>query len=380
MRPGVHLQSHCGSPMYSSPELLLDRAYIGPEVDIWALGCILYAMVTGCMPWSGATLSEQLDNAAIGNFHRPRGVSLECVQLISRMLNPDPKKRATLAELYLHPWVNKGATVPLSSSLTMHSPLPKEEIDTEILEQLEKLGFDKEEIIGSLQASLITSNCVGLYYLMQKKKNRENKDILGSQSMPDYPPPSTPEQKPQQETSQPQSRPRSQSDASALQSQKAEQEPKKDDGAPTSPTNTPRNSGFLPQIFKTTKRRLSMSIMDISDLNHHQAPVNLTEKDIDDIVLRKVKLQETTRFIQQTTHEINAALEAALQKHNISFKKSLKKGVIFDCKDQHGKVKFELEICEPEIAPGIRVVQHKRKKGDFTSYKAIINKLELDVL
>lgn len=63
MEPGRFLHTFCGSPLYSSPEIILETNYIGPEVDIWALGVILYAMVTGYLPWDGNTLKEQVHNA-----------------------------------------------------------------------------------------------------------------------------------------------------------------------------------------------------------------------------------------------------------------------------------------------------------------------------
>lgn len=41
------LQTNCGSPLYTSPEIIKGQSYIGPEVDVWAIGVVLYAMVTG---------------------------------------------------------------------------------------------------------------------------------------------------------------------------------------------------------------------------------------------------------------------------------------------------------------------------------------------
>eukprot|EP00124_Ichthyophonus_hoferi_P001720 Ihof_evm3s98 gene=Ihof_evmTU3s98 len=42
--PGSALETFCGSPDYCAPELFLRHSYEGPEVDVWAMGVILYIM------------------------------------------------------------------------------------------------------------------------------------------------------------------------------------------------------------------------------------------------------------------------------------------------------------------------------------------------
>lgn len=69
------MDSICGSPLYCSPEILLEFRYIGPEVDVWSCGVILYAMVTGCIPWEGSALSEQVKNASTARFFTPKYLS-----------------------------------------------------------------------------------------------------------------------------------------------------------------------------------------------------------------------------------------------------------------------------------------------------------------
>ncbi len=41
MTTGKFLTTSCGSPHYSSPEILLRKKYIGPEVDVWSVGNFL---------------------------------------------------------------------------------------------------------------------------------------------------------------------------------------------------------------------------------------------------------------------------------------------------------------------------------------------------
>jgi len=45
----------CGTLHYAAPEILSQGSTIGPEVDVWALGVLLYFMVCGWLPFRGTT-------------------------------------------------------------------------------------------------------------------------------------------------------------------------------------------------------------------------------------------------------------------------------------------------------------------------------------
>src|SRR5262249_49050 len=47
-----------GSPFYMSPEQMQRAADVDARADIWALGVVLYQLVTGHQPFSGATVPE----------------------------------------------------------------------------------------------------------------------------------------------------------------------------------------------------------------------------------------------------------------------------------------------------------------------------------
>lgn len=72
---GKLLSTLVGSPLYCAPELFRNELYSGPEVDIWALGVILFTMVTGCFPWTGDTLEISVEQIKEGKYAKPIGVS-----------------------------------------------------------------------------------------------------------------------------------------------------------------------------------------------------------------------------------------------------------------------------------------------------------------
>jgi serine/threonine protein kinase len=41
------IKTCCGTPSYMAPELCLKEEYIGPAVDIWAAGVVLYTLLLG---------------------------------------------------------------------------------------------------------------------------------------------------------------------------------------------------------------------------------------------------------------------------------------------------------------------------------------------
>jgi len=53
MKPGMsHRGTFVGTPLYASPEMLNDSVS-GPFTDLWALGVIVFQLVSGDLPWKG---------------------------------------------------------------------------------------------------------------------------------------------------------------------------------------------------------------------------------------------------------------------------------------------------------------------------------------
>lgn len=91
-----------GSPVYMSPEQLLNPKAVDTRADIWSLGIVLHELLAGFPPFRGATLPEVI--ALIVNDARPPSMAIaDCIppelrQIIAKCIERDPVKRYRTTE------------------------------------------------------------------------------------------------------------------------------------------------------------------------------------------------------------------------------------------------------------------------------------------
>ncbi|KAF7659912.1 hypothetical protein LDENG_00291210 [Lucifuga dentata] len=120
------LQTYCGSPLYAAPEIVKGLPYQGPEVDCWALGVLLYALVYSSMPFDGANHTILTEQISQGCYRRPNPPSDACA-LIDWLLTVRVDERATIEDVANHWWVNWGyeeSVCDCSSSPHQDCPSP----------------------------------------------------------------------------------------------------------------------------------------------------------------------------------------------------------------------------------------------------------------
>jgi serine/threonine protein kinase len=105
----------CGSPCYASPECLSGLAYDGRTNDCWSVGVILYAMVTGELPWTKRNQKQLFEQIRRGEYIIPGFLSHECSNMISRLLCVDVAKRFTAEQALAHPFLSDPARPPVPS-------------------------------------------------------------------------------------------------------------------------------------------------------------------------------------------------------------------------------------------------------------------------
>ena len=101
-----------GTPYYVAHEVL-DGLY-GKECDCWSLGVIMYALLSGCLPFYGKTPKEVFEKiiAARVSFNTKefQGISESAKDLIIKLLNKDKDQRYTCAMALKHPWFQEADT------------------------------------------------------------------------------------------------------------------------------------------------------------------------------------------------------------------------------------------------------------------------------
>lgn len=95
VRSDKKLAFTCGTPPYMSPELALKKDYSGPAADVWALGVILFIMLTGKLPFYGDFEDDLYRRISLGKFKFPEDctASKEAKSLVKKMLKIDVNKR-----------------------------------------------------------------------------------------------------------------------------------------------------------------------------------------------------------------------------------------------------------------------------------------------
>jgi serine/threonine protein kinase len=72
--------------------------------DTWSTGVILFAMVTGELPWTKRNQSDLFAQIRRGEYRIPSYLSRLCTDLIKRLLTVDTAARITVQDAMRHPW------------------------------------------------------------------------------------------------------------------------------------------------------------------------------------------------------------------------------------------------------------------------------------
>lgn len=108
------LKDMWGTKEYFAPEVV-EQAY-GPQADVWALGCVLYEMLSGEQAFpvrENDTESKFYGRITRGEYdlNKPvwKKISKDARDLVQKLLVVDPTKRLSASECLMHPWITGAA-------------------------------------------------------------------------------------------------------------------------------------------------------------------------------------------------------------------------------------------------------------------------------
>ncbi|NXT15685.1 SNRK kinase, partial [Prunella fulvescens] len=172
------MKHECGSLAYSAPEILLGDEYDAPAVDIWSLGVILFMLVCGQPPFQEANDSETLTMIMDCKYTVPPHVSKECKDLITRMLQRDPKRRASLEEIENHAWlqgVDPSPATKYNIPLVSYKNLSEEEHNSIIQRMVLGDIADRDTIVEALETNKY-NHITATYFLLAERILREKQE------------------------------------------------------------------------------------------------------------------------------------------------------------------------------------------------------------
>lgn len=174
---GTFMKTFCGTLAYVAPEVIDGKQNENTHedsknlysslVDMWSLGCLVYVILTGHLPFSGSTQEQLYRQIACGSYHegplRDFRISEEARDFIDSLLQVNPKERLSAENALKHPWIktvssqsNRNPNVSLSQSLSQQKLvenmdetqyeflLAERKAEQEVHEKLESLKEQKK--------------------------------------------------------------------------------------------------------------------------------------------------------------------------------------------------------------------------------------------
>ncbi|KDP40264.1 hypothetical protein JCGZ_02262 [Jatropha curcas] len=111
------LQTACGTPAFTAPEVMARRGYEGPKVDAWSCGVILFFLLSAKLPFDDSNLAVMYKKIHKRDYQMPTPISKSAKSIITQLLDPNPTTRMSIEQLMNHSWFMKNYELPTQSSV-----------------------------------------------------------------------------------------------------------------------------------------------------------------------------------------------------------------------------------------------------------------------
>ena len=176
------LSTPCGSPCYASPEMISGEKYNGFTSDIWSTGIILYAMIYGYLPFDNINNDNDLLFQKIREckIDYPRNNCLLALDLLKKILVPDPNERIKIEDIKKHKFYKKGKSIFYHKHKHKYIEL---KINAKLNQENKYINDNKNKENNSTEKIKLTDNiCIDKYKNIKsyETENCNNYDIFNS--------------------------------------------------------------------------------------------------------------------------------------------------------------------------------------------------------
>jgi serine/threonine protein kinase len=170
------LQTTCGSPAYVSPEIIREEPYTA-AADAWSAGVLLYASVTGGLPFNGGNLTLMLQAILTATPVIPAQISPQLRSVILGLLSKDPRGRMTVRGALEHAWLTDAEDRLDINAIALLKVHDVGELDSAVLAEMRVLGYDIAGLFQEIKAVTINARTAA-YKMLRRKRMVEEFDRL----------------------------------------------------------------------------------------------------------------------------------------------------------------------------------------------------------